>query len=267
MKALHFDLMEELGNPLLNKSLTRGRKYSLEEDIKLYIEIRARHPEAISSTWMRKNGYNSLYARVRTKHKVSWNSFRELCGFNEFNRMKKYTLEDNIKEYIKIRGENQESESSGWMLRNGYNSLYTRVTKNRTWHEFKLLCGFNDFDFAIKYTSEDNIKEYVKIRNEHSEAESSSWVQMNGYKKLYERATKNRTWHEFKLLCGFNDFDVTKLRTLEDNIKEYIEIRKKHPEDSKSSYWMEKNKYGYLTQRIRKGHSWKEFKKLAGFND
>jgi len=48
--------------------------------------------------------------------------------------------------YIEIRNKYPESESSGWMSKNGYSGLYARIKKihNLSWHNFKKLCGFND---------------------------------------------------------------------------------------------------------------------------
>jgi hypothetical protein len=152
MKELHFDLMEELGNPLLNKSLTKKKikkhkKYTLEEDKQLYIEIRSKDPEgAISSSWMERNGYNAFCQRVKQKHKLKWHEFKVFCGFNDHNFRKKYTLEEDKQFYIELRSKHPEAKHARWMQSNGHGPFYSRTSRvhKLNWHEFKSSCGFND---------------------------------------------------------------------------------------------------------------------------
>jgi hypothetical protein len=232
MEELHFALMEELGNPLLNKSLTKRKrkKHALEEDQQLYIELRNKHPEAESSSWMTKNEH-ALYFRAAKTHKLRWHEFKLSCGFNDHDRNKKYTLEELRKEYINLRKEHPEAHSSKWMEKNGHRALYQRVRNyNLSWHDFKLSCGFNDFDKNKTYTLEEDQQSYIELRKEHPEANSSDWMEKNGHRGLYQRIKRihKMKWHDFKLSCGFNDFDKNKTYTLEEDQQSYIELRKEH---------------------------------------
>ena len=273
MKSLHFNLMRELNNPLLNESLTKGqnKKHTLEGDKQFYIQIRNRHPEAESSSWMQKNGYEALYTRIR-RYKLTWHNFKASCGFNDLDRNKTYTLEEYRKLYIKIRNKNPEAESSSWMRSNGYSSFYRRVLKRHklTWHDFKASCGFDDLDRNKTYTLEEDKQSYIDIRNKNPEAVKSSWIVDNGHMNLYARIRRvhKLSYHEFKKLCGFDDLDRIKRYTLEEDKKSYIELIKKYPQ-AKSSAWMQKNGHSVLYNRTSRIHklTWKEFKVSCGFND
>jgi hypothetical protein len=95
---------------------------------------------------MTKNGHLDLYQRTKRIHNLSWHDFKLSCGFNDFDRNKKYTLEEDQQSYIDLRNNHPEARSSSWMKDNGYNALYRRVSKMHklSWNEFKKLCGFND---------------------------------------------------------------------------------------------------------------------------
>ncbi len=282
MRKLHFKLMREFNNSLLNESLTKDRRkiYTLEEDIQSYIKLRKKYPEVESSIWIQKNGYSGLYSRIRRVHKLSWHDFKVKCGFNDYDKDKKYTLEEDVKSYIEIRTKYEESKSSEWMQKNKYRSLYCRILRihRLTWHDFKKLCGFDDCDMIKNFSLEKDKQLYIEIRIKHPEAASSGWMRKNGHIALYARVKRvhELRWHDFKVKCGFNDpmlgvsgyYDRDKKYTLEEDIKLYIELRGKHSE-ARYSVWLRKNEHGNLYYRVTRKYklSWKEFKIKCGFND
>ncbi len=249
------------------------KRNSLEEDKEAYIKLRKKHPEAKSSEWMKKNGCCDLCQRVTKKHKLRWHDFKLSCGFDDFDRNRKYTLEEDKQFYIDLRNKHPEAKSSSWIAGNGYTSFYNRIRKKHKlcWHDFKLSCSFDDFDSAKKYTLEEDIRLYIELRKSHpEEARSSSWMQTKGDRRMYRRMITNYKlrWHEFKLSCGFNDKDVRRKYTLEEDKQSYIELRRRRPE-SKSSRWMHRNGFAILYKRTSKTHKlrWHNFKELCGFDD
>jgi len=124
----------------------RRTNLSLQNLIKEYKKVVKKHKEkAYSNEWMRQNGYLWLCQQIAQKHKMKWNEFKKLCGFDSILVKRTLPLESLIKEYKKIvKKYKEEAYSCTWMKKNGYDWLYRQVSNKYRipWKQFIQMCGF-----------------------------------------------------------------------------------------------------------------------------
>ncbi len=236
-----------------------------EELMEKYKEIRINHIEAANSGWMSKY-HRKLYIQIN-RQIGKWDEFKQLCGYED-NLCHRYSKEELIEKYIKIRNGNLKSISSLWMQQNGYYGIYSQIKRKfNNWDEFKQLCGYED-NLRISYNENELIFKYKEIRQKYPESVSSEWLIKNGYSALYQQINKKFVdWNYFKNLCGYSEELYIKY-SKEELIKEYKTIRKEHTEAQSFSWMRENGYYSIIQQAYRKiDGGWNGFKKLCGYSD
>jgi hypothetical protein len=222
-----------------------------------------------SYSWFLKNKKELMYQIL--KEFTSWAKFKNSIGLKPKSFTKIDSSEELIKKYKEIIQKHGEVALNYSWLKERYSWVVWFARKFfGTFLKLKKILKINTI-FKI-CTIKELILEYQQIRKIHPEAKCLQWIRKNcplfrNKLVVYCRRKKNIKWSQFKRLAGYTDFRNTEYKKKE-LLDMYKKLRKEEGDKAKFLGYLTKKLGCSFEVRIREiGLPWKEFKKIAGFND
>jgi hypothetical protein len=228
--------------------------WSVKQTISEAISILEEHgAEAISSNWLKENGYKSLANAIVKNGGYRW--ILEELKLSQRKRNSGYWTKDKVilesKKILEVHGE--DCLVSTWLKKNGYGSLLVAIHKNGNFTWIRQELGIANKQKPKGYWNrETTIYEAKEITLQYGEkALNKEWLSSNGYGGLNVNIGRygGFAWirSELGLLTGKKPRGYwTKQNTLADAKK----IVEEHGESALNQEWLRSNGFGALIGAI-----------------
>ncbi len=233
---------------------------SLRALIDEYREVVKQHgDEALSSTWLQRNGCGRVYYRARA-HGISWSRFRGMCGLSACRKgLHGQTLDQLNEAYNGIRDRcGEDASSSSWMQRHGHGWVVSHAYKKHDlrWRQFKAVCGYPDGRYPPDVLNARSLKRpFDRIAERHGgKAWDPAWLESNGYSCLvpYVNGSSSSPPPSEPLPLSHEDETERLVSPLDEAMTLHADLIKRHGEKALRTKWLQDNGYFHIYLEVRR---------------